>query len=493
MIRLLTAVFTLALTAGPTAQEPAPPRFKDPAPPRVADLPEVAAPQAEAYPELRFVAAPKALPAGAIVEDWPGFLGPRRDGRSRETKLLSKWPDGGPRLVWSMVRGQGYASPAVARGRVVYPHRVRNETFIDCLEAETGRRFWRARYRTNYKGRYISDSGPRATPLIDGDRVYVHGVEGWLHCLELDTGRVLWKRDLAADFKLKDGFFGVVSSPLVFGDLLIINLGAPGGPSVAAFDKLRGHLVWGAGNVWGMSCASPVLGEVRGKTRLFVLTGGESRPATGGLMVIDPATGAVEHEYPFRSRIYESVNGASPVVADNRVFLTASYGTGSAALEADAKGRFDVLWKQRRFGLEFATPLYVNDHLWAVVGVRERAGGIVCVDPKTGEELSRTDLAWEEDVPYQGKTINNSFSVGNGCMIWADGAFLCLSDYGHLLRLDCKPDRAVVKDRATLFLASESWTPPVLSHGLLYVCQNRRERFGTEPPRLLCFDLRADS
>ena len=444
------------------------------------------------YPALRFHAPPKPLAADAITQDWPGFLGPERDGRSRETKLALRWPEEGPPLVWEMERGSGYASPAVAGGRLVFTHRTGDEAHIDCLEAETGRRTWRFSYPCSFRSRYISNSGPRSTPVISDGRVYVHGVEGTLRCFDLESGKVVWQRDLQTELGLEDDFFGVVSSPLVVGDLLIQNVGAPGGPSVAAFDKTNGRTVWGTGDEWGSSCASPVLATVHGRPRLFVMAGGDSRPPTGGLMVMDPTTGALDFTYRFRSRTYESVNASSPIVAGDRVFLTTSYGVGSAMLELGKKSGFRELWKNRHLGIQFSNPIFDQGFVYVIDGVSGRAGSVICIDPADGEELMRSDLYWNETVERDGVEETLSASVGEGSLLWADGHFLCLGDGGHLLSLQLSPTGGKVIARAPLFHASESWTPLVLSRGLLYVCQNNRDRFGGAPPRLLCYDLRAE-
>jgi outer membrane protein assembly factor BamB len=322
-------------------------------------------------------------------------------------------------------------------------------------------------------------------------RVFVHGVEGKLHCLELSTGRVLWMRDLKAEFELADGFFGAVASPLLHEGRLLVLLGAPGGPTVAAFDAATGSLLWGAGRKWGADCASPVLARIHGRPRLFTLTGGESRPPGGGLIVLDPNNGAVDFSYPFRSRTFESVNGASPLVFEDKVFLTAAYNTGSALLELDAEGGYSELWTSRRIGIEFSNPIFVEGHIYLVDGIHDRAGAVVCLEPASGEELARTDLDWDETVVWKGEEREFSTSIGAGSMIWADGDFLCLGDNGHLLWLACSPEGAEVLARARLFGANRSWTPLVLSRGLLYVCQTTAERFGDRPPRLLCYDLRA--
>ena len=320
--------------------------------------------------------------------------------------------------------------------------------------------------------------------------MYVHHVDNVLECLDLATGRPIWSRDLGAEFDVPTDFFGVVASPLVTEEYVIQNVGSPDGPSVVAFDKHTGRAVWGAGEEWGPSCASPVLAQLGGRARLFVLAGGDSRPPTGGLWILDPEGGEVAFRYPFRSRTYESVTGASPVVAGDRVFVTASYNTGTAALGLEPDGGFVELWKNRRLGMQFSNPVFEAGYLYAIDGTSGRAGAAVCIDPATGEELARTNLDWDETFldGEQEKTL--SFSVGEGSLLAVDGDFLCLGDFGHLLWLELGPEGAEVQARATLFRAAEAWTPPVVRGGLLYVRQNNRGRFDDTPRRLLCYDLR---
>ncbi len=505
----------LALGAHSRAQQEA--AFTDPAPPEVRAVPAAKAAEASAYSELTFHRAPGPLARDAVTEDWPAFLGPRRDQHSRETRLAASWPEGGPPLVWEMRCGSGFASPVVASmgsvgagagpgapaavnasdRRLVFTHRVGNEIHVDCLDPETGRRFWRFSYGTEYKDRYNRDDGPRSTPAIapagDGEpaRVYVHALENALYCLDLASGTVVWQRDLAREFGVPLDFFGSVSSPLLYRELLVQNIGAVGGPCVAAFDRRTGKLAWGAGSKWGPSCASPVIGSVGGRERLFVLAGGESKPAIGGLLVLDPADGTLVFEYPFRSKVVESVTGSSPVIAGNSVFLSSSYGVGSACLAAREDGGFEELWTNRHIGLQFQTAIHERGYLWAIDGVADRAGAFVCLDPATGKELGRTDLVLEETFEHEGEEKTIQFTVGEGSLLHAEGRFLCLGDNGHLLWLEATPERATIRARAWLFRANQSWTPPVVSRGLLYVRQTGAERFGDAPARLLCYDLRA--
>lgn len=448
---------------------------------------------AHAFPELTYHAPPKARAKDAVDEDWPCFLGSRRDSKSRETKLLRTWPDGGPKLVWEMRRGDGYASPVFADGRMVYVHRIGNEMHVDCQDPETGKRHWRFSYPCTYRQeRYIRNAGQRSTPVIAGGKVYVHGVGGMLHCLDLASGKPKWKRDLAADFKIGNDYFGAVSSPLVYGKLLIQNLGGESGHTVAAFDRETGALVWGAGSKWGASCASPTIGKRHGEDRVFVLAGGMSRPPTGGLIVVDPKSGKIDFEYPFRSKTFESVNGSPPVVGNDWVFISASYGVGSAILALDDQGGFEQVWRTRSLGLQFQNALVDRERIFCIEG-NSQAGALVCIEGKTGELRYRHDLDWNDDVSIDGKVRSVAMSVGEGSLLQVDGALLCLGDRGHLLRIEADGDGAKVTDRAWLMRAQESWTPPVVHKGLLYLCQNKTESIGDEPqpPRLLCYDLRA--
>lgn len=469
-------------------------QVEDPGPPDVQDLAPMQAPAARAFEGLTTHRAPTALAANTRGEDWPGFLGPRRDGSSVGSGLAHGFDEQGPPLVWEMEVGEGYAQPVVAGGRVIVHHRIGAESHVDCLDAATGERYWRHSFPCDYRGRYISDKGPCGTPTIDGDWVYLHSIEGRLMCLELTTGRARWQRDLRAEFGLSNGFFGVIASPLVVGEFIYQNVGLPG-PSVACFDKATGALVWGAGKEWGASCCSPVMAQVNGAPRLLVLTGGDSRPPTGGLMVLDPASGEVLDTYPFRSRTYESVNAATPLmVADRDVFLTASYGVGGAVLSIDADGGLQERWRERRsIGLQFSNPVTLGGVIYALDGTSGRAGELVSLDPKTGEELTRTLLGWEETVIYRGERRQLDFSVGEGSLLLVGERLLCLGDQGHLLWLDITKDGVSIASRASLFRAASSWTPPALARGLLYVRQTQRESFGAKPHgrRVLCFDLRA--
>jgi len=474
----------------------------DPAPPVVATLPAMEAPKASPHPNVTFHAAPKALPAGAVTSDWPCFLGATHDMRSPETKLLKEWPKDGPTLLWEMKRGTGYTSPSIVGERLVYVHREGGEDLVECLKAETGERLWRFAYPTTYEDTYGYNNGPRASPLIADGKVYTYGAQGKLHCLELTTGRLIWKRDVNAEFNVPQDFFGTATTPLLEGNLLIINIGAPGGPCVAAFDKDSGKMAWASNapvddvDGWGPSYASPVAGTVQGVRRVFVFAGKKSKPPTGGLICLDPANGKVDFTFPWRSKSFESVNASCPVVIGNQVFISATYQTGGVLLNILPGIKPEVAWKSDEFGIHFMTAVHKDGYLYGFDGRHDQNSQITCFEVKTGKEMWREQPKWTETVPYVDRLTQEKktreITVGDyrGSLLEADGHFFCLGEAGHLQCWQLTPQGLKEIARSWLFAANETWTPLVLSKGLLYVVQNHKDNLTGTPPRLMCYDLR---
>ena len=443
---------------------------------------------AAAYAEVRLHRKPKPLSKGAVTHDWPSFLGPTHNSVSTETNLSRKLP---PPLIWELDKGTGYASPAIEGERLVFVHRLANEEIVECLHPETGTTQWQFRYSTAFEDRYGYNNGPRSSPVIDGERVYTVGAEGKAHCLSLAAGKLIWKRDLRAEYKVPQDFFGTASTPLIQGDLLIVNVGAPGGPCVAALNKATGAEVWRAGKEWGPSYASPVPAVLHGKRRVLVFAGGESDPPTGGLMCLDPETGKTDFAFPWRSRSRESVNASCPVIFDDKVFISASYRTGGALLQVLPDFKHKMLWTTSEFGLHFNTPIYQDGYLYGFDGRNEPDASLACVDVATGKVQWRQTPEWNENLEQRGEQRQQLLGTYRGSLLAADGQFLCLGELGHLLWMDLTPKGYKEVARTWLFAARESWALPVLSRGLLYVVQNTRDILKGTGPRLLCYDLRA--
>ncbi|MFN9457932.1 MAG: PQQ-binding-like beta-propeller repeat protein [Acidobacteriota bacterium] len=434
---------------------------------------------------------PTPLSPQAKTEDWPGFLGPRHNGTSLETKLKPRFPAGGPPLLWELPKGTGYSSPAIVGDRLVFLHRQGANEVVECLHPETGERYWQHTYSTAFEDRYGYNNGPRSSPVIVGARVFTIGAEGKLHCLELASGKFLWKRDLLAEYKVPQDFFGVASTPLAWQDRLIINVGAPGGPTVIALEQTTGKQIWGAGKEWGASYASPIPATIHGQPRVLVLAGGESRPPTGGLLCLDPRSGKVDFTFPWRSKSYESVNASCPVAIGNQIFISASYKTGGALLEVTPDFQPKLLWTTPEFGLHFNTPIHQDGYLYGFDGRNEPDASLACLELKTGKIAWRTNPEWTDTLSNGDQSRQQLMSTYRGNLLQADGRYLALGELGHLLWMELTPKGYKELSRAWLFAARETWSLPVLSRGLLYVVQHSRDVLKNTPPRLLCYDLRA--
>jgi len=410
--------------------------------------------------------------------------------RAPETGLLADFSNEAPRLVWEQEKGEGFASPVIQDSRLFFMHRQGQEIIVECLDAETGRRHWQYRYPTFYEDRYGYNGGPRSSPALTKNNVYTLGPDGELHCLDLGTGRLRWKHSLGSEFGVAQNFFGVGSTPLVWGSLLIVQVGGLDRGDVAAFDLETGGLRWKNGVGWGASYATPRVARLSGKDRLLVFAGGESEPPTGGLLCMDPSTGLLDFSYPWRGRPRESVNASTPWAGGNQIFLSECYGMGSVLLEYRSQGIAVPRWTNRGFGIHFMSPLEKDGYLYGVDGHGPGNAFLVCIDLKDGSEKWRRQPSWEEVLVRDGKTERVRFGTYRSWLLGVDGRTLCLGEFGHLLWMDLSPAGVQILSRTWLFSARETWTPPVLSRGLLYVCQNQRDFLKGKNPRLLCYDLR---
>ncbi len=461
--------------------------FSDPAPPKVAPAPAGAAPKAAPFDRLIFHAPPKPLATGTITADWPRFLGASHNATSTETKLLKTFPADGPSRVWEVEKGVSFACPAIAGERLVLFHRLDDKETVECLNVETGQRYWSYAYAAPYEERYGGGKGPRSSPVIDGDWVFTYGISGILHCLDLKSGAVLWRREVAREFDAVPNFFGLGGTPLVVGERLIVQLGGARGLSVAAFEKATGKLAWGARSEWASSYASPIPATLHGRECILALMGGESHPPTGGLLWIDAKDGAVLNATPWRAQMAESVTASSPVVAGHRVFISEVYTEGGAAVDIAADFSARIAWKAEKFGAYWMTPVLREGFLYGFDGQSPQTAGLVCYEVATGREVWRENIAWKDDT----KRGPRNRILGRGALMAVDGAFLCLGENGQLAWLDLSPKGCKILSRTTLFDAPETWTLPALSRGLLFVCQNESGASG-QRPRVICYDLRGE-
>jgi outer membrane protein assembly factor BamB len=424
---------------------------------------------------LRSVVVFSALLAAAVASDWPHFLGPNHDNSSPETKLLHDWPKEGPQKLWEYAKGSGHSAPAISNGRVILFHTEGQRELVDCLDADNGGRKWGFAYDTESTARYGAGPGPRTNPVIADGRVFTLGAGGTLHCFDLENGKPLWNRQLAREYKLLPTFFGQGGTPLTLGDRLIVSLGTEDGKSVVALDPASGKELWAAKHAWGSSYSSPVAAMLHGRECILAFQGGMDDPPTGGLLVIDARTGDVLSATPYRAQMFASVSVSSPVIAENRIFISEAYTEGGACIEVAPDFSTRVTWRAPKFDTYLMTAASQDGYLYGFAGQHQQNAELACYDLATGKEAWRNDLGG---------------AFQRGSLLRVDGAFLCLGENGDLAWLDLSPKGATLKAKTKLFNAPESWSPPALSDGRLFVCQNQRGSGGTKP-RLICYDLRA--
>lgn len=388
-------------------------------------------------------------------EDWSNFLGPRFNATSGETNLLKSWPQTGPPVLWSRQLGSSYSAPATSQGYLILFHRVGRKEVVECVDAQTGVGVWKQSYPTAYIDQFGYNNGPRSSPTIDGNRVFTFGAEGKLTSLDFKTGRIVWQRWINKEYAVSQNFFGVGSAPVIEGNLILLNAGGPNGAGVIAVDKNTGTTVWKTSDEKA-SYSTPVVRTINNQ-RLAVFL------MRGGMLTVEVASGRERYHYPFRSRNHFSVNAASPVVVEDHVFLSATYNTGAVLLKLESRGLREI-WKDRRaMQNHWSTSIYHEGYLYGLDGRHEAGSNFRCIEFMTGK------VRWTADR-----------GLGRSAFIMADGHFIALGERGHLALIEVNPDSYREKARAQI-LSYPSWTPPILSHGLLYA---------RDENRLICLDMR---
>lgn len=275
------------------------------------------------------------VPIAVHGDDWPQWGGPGRDCVWHEDGIVDTLPPGEllPR-VWSAPVAEGYSGPAVADGRVFLTDRLAEGEFerLLCFDAETGKELWKHQYYTRYTVSY--PAGPRATPVVDEDRVYFIGTQGHMFCMDVADGKILWKKYFPDDFGTELPIWGMASSPLIDGEKLITLVGGKDNGLVICFDKVTGEEIWRSLNDQVTGYCPPVIYEFGGRRQLIIW-----HPAA--VSALDPESGKVLWEVPWEIRAGLTI--PMPRKLDDRLFLTSFY-EGPRMLKVSAD-KAEILWK----------------------------------------------------------------------------------------------------------------------------------------------------
>jgi outer membrane protein assembly factor BamB len=338
------------------------------------------------------------------AEDWPEWRGTDRKGVWTETGIVDTFPSAGLKVLWRTPINAGFTGPAVANGRVFVTDYIeaknpRGTERALALDERTGKILWAQEWPADYGG-IMWPVGPRATPTVDGDRVYVLGVNGKLFCLKVSDGSIIWKKDFVADFGADTRTwafnFGFNGAPLVAGNYLICMVGGQPIGKVIALDKFTGQVVWKAlSSDTDLGAAQPMMISAGGVQQLIAWY-------PGAVASLSPETGKVYWEHPWR--VGGSASAPTPVLNGPYLLFTTFY-DGSLMLSLDARkpGATEV-WKGKSNnelqtdGLHssLSTPAVVGDYIYGVCSY----GQFRCLRLKTGERVWESQALTKERVRW---------------------------------------------------------------------------------------------
>jgi outer membrane protein assembly factor BamB len=374
------------------------------------------------------------LAGAALAGDWPQFRGPNRDGISRETGLLKSWPAGGPKVLWKASSGDGFSHVVVAGGRVITLLGQGSQEVAVAFDAASGKPVW----KTVIDGKYMSDmgNGPRSTPTVDAGMVYALSGNGKLVALNAASGKKVWEHDLEDEFDARLPGWGASTSPLVEGNLLLVDVGGSGGKSLVAFDKKTGKTAWTSqSDKAGYS--APIAITVGSVRQVIFFTG-------TSVVSVAPATGKLFWRVPWRTDW--DVNAAAPIfIAPDKLFISSGYGVGAALFKLKGGSAPEEIWKSRGMKNQFSSSVFWNGTIYGFDDTTFKA-----IDAATGKDL------WRQR------------GLGHGSLILADGHLAVLSEQGKLALVEATP--AAYKEKGSVeILSGKCWTAPTLANGKLYV------------------------
>ena len=396
---------------------------------------------------------------GSCAADWPWprWQGANYDAVSTESGLLQSIPSSGPKRLWLFDQcGLGYSGPAIVGENLFILGAKGSTEHLLRIDTQNGTEVWSTELNETYTNDW--GDGPRSTPTVDGDRVYVITPVGKLYCIRRTDGELVWTQDFK-DYGGTIPTWGYTESPLVLGDRVFCTPGNEQG-AMAAFDKATGELIWQATELADVAHYSSIVPmQQGGKTTLVQLLFKE-------LVGVDPADGRMLWSIPYPGNVAVI---PTPIVSGNRVYCTAGYGGGCMLVEVNGE-QASVVYDNKNMVNHHGGVILHEGHIFGYSDGK----GWVCQDFATGE------ITWRE-----------RSALGKGAIAYADGRFYCLSeDEGELVMISASTEGWEEHGRWTLDPQTTQrkprgkvWVHPVIADGKLYL---------RDQELLFCFDAKAE-
>lgn len=379
--------------------------------------------------------------------DWPQYRGPSADGIAATSDGAIN-PDGQLQVLWKVPTNLGFSSFSVDDGRVFTLVVEGEAEVLVALDEKSGKEIWRTKLGPNkYRGGGGAGAagnrggdGPRTTPTVDGDLVYVYDAAMNLVCVNAVDGAEVWRHDIIKEFAGRNITWENATAPVTREGLLFISGGGPG-ESMLAFNKRTGEVKWRTGDE-KMTHATPVIRSINGKAQVIFYM-------QSGLVSVSPEDGKEFWRAPFR---FSTSSAASPVVENDLIYCSAGYGVGAGLFRVNDSDSVEEVWKKpNRLMNHWSTPVVVDGYLYGIYKFKKYGKApLQCVELKTGE------VKWSQ----------KNFGPGN-CILVGD-KLAVLSDSGELVIVEADPHQYQELAREKV-LDGKCWSMPAFSDGKLYI------------------------
>ncbi|MGI6457740.1 MAG: PQQ-binding-like beta-propeller repeat protein [bacterium] len=376
------------------------------------------------------------VPALHASEDWYQYHGPQRDRISTESDWNAEWGAEGPPVKWRAQVGIGFSSIAVRDGKVFTMGNTNDEDTVWCFDADTGKVIWKFSYPCELFPN-MHEGGPGGTPTVSETRVYTISKDGQMYCLDVNSGEQVWFHDLKKLLNTEMPRWRFANSPYLEEGKLIVDAGV-----IAALEPETGRVIWKTKN-YGSAYSSAVVFDVHGRRCIVALP-------ESGLVLLDAASGKELGFYPWETMY--GINAATPVVHENKVFISSGYNKGAALLAVDDNFSLQEIWNSREMRNQLNASVYWEGHLY---GFDESM--LKCLNFNTGEEK------WRKR------------GLGKGSLMLAGDKLIILSERGTLVIAEATPDEYQEISQAQV-LEGRCWTVPVLADQKIY-CRNAEGDF----------------